>query len=354
MDGFDLQDGLLRWVPTGYTGSVVYTTPTRFGSGKCILLDVQSAGNQSSVNLIHAITPSAQVFVGAALQVGLENGNLSDPTANFFGLYTDSGASGQIYLRRTSANAIQLYRGDPAGGSLGSPAGTLIGSSAAGTMDGSWHYVEMSATINATTGSVVVKVDGTSVINFSGNTKNTGTSTNIDSIRFKTGRYVANPIATIAIDDLYICDATGTTNNTFLGDVRVQSMVPNAAGSSTQLTPTGAATNYSNVGEVPYNDTTYNASPTVGQRDTYKMTSLTASTTTIFGTQSVAHMQKSDAGVANAKVALKSGATVYYDNTQSLGTSVGVYTQVRETDPATSAAWTVANANALEAGMEVA
>jgi hypothetical protein len=65
-------------------------------------------------------------------------------------------------------------------------------------------------------------------------------------------------------------------------------------------------------------------------------------------------MQKSDAGVANAKVALKSGASVYYDTTQSLSTSAVNYMQMRETDPATSAAWTVAGANALEAGMEVA
>ena len=76
-------------------------------------------------------------------------------------------------------------------------------------------------------------------------------------------------------------------------------------------------------------------------------------TTTILGAQSVAHMQKNDAGTATAKVALKSGASVYYDTTQTLGTTAVAYTQVRETDPATGAAWTVGNANALEAGMEV-
>jgi hypothetical protein len=72
------------------------------------------------------------------------------------------------------------------------------------------------------------------------------------------------------------------------------------------------------------------------------------------GVQTVAHMQKSDAGTANAKVALKSGGTVYYDATRSLGTSATSYTQLRETDPATSAAWTVSDVNSLESGVEVA
>jgi hypothetical protein len=130
-------------------------------------------------------------------------------------------------------------------------------------------------------------------------------------------------------------------------------MLPTGAGSSTQLTPTGSANNWQNVNEVPFNNATYNASSTVGQRDTYALSDLAANTTTIYGTQSVAHMQKKDSGTATAKIALKSGASVYYDTTQSLGSTPTAYTQLRETDPATSAAWTVGNANNLEAGMEV-
>lgn len=353
-DGFDLQDTLLRWTPGSYVADTVYTTATRFGSGKCITLNVGSSGSQNTATIIKGFPASATVYAGAAILLSADNGG-NEPTQNLFGLYTDGGTSPQIYLRRLSASgSLVLMRGDANQGSYNSPNGTQLAASSANAIDNNWHYIEMSATINATTGSVTVKVDGTTVLTFTGNTKNGGISTNIDGIRFRTGRYLSDPIGRISIDDLYICDGTGTVNNTFLGDVKVQSMVPNAAGSSTQLTPTGSVNNYVNVGEVPYNDATYNASSTVGQRDTYKMTSLVAGTTTIFGTQSVAHMQKSDAGTANAKVALKSGVSVYYDTTQSLGTTATTYTQVRETDPATSAAWTVASANALEAGMEVA
>lgn len=352
-DGFDLQDLPLRWVVSGTVGDVSYGTATRLGSGKAATLN--ATGTNVSLSVLRAIPASASIYIGAAVQVGLEvDTTPGNQTANLFGLYGDAGSTGHLYIRRLSTNAIFLYRGDAAGGTLGTPSGTVIATTPAGTLDGNWHYIELFATINATTGQVIVRVDGKQVINFTGNTKNGGTSTNIDAVRFRTGRYTSGPNCVLSIDDLYICDATGTVNNTFLGDVRVQSMIPNAAGSSTQLTPTGSANNYANVGEVPYNNTTYNASPTTGQRDTYGLSDLTAGTTTVYGLQSVAHMQKSDAGTANAKVALKSGASVYYDTTQSLSTSATNYTQVRETDPATSAAWTVAGANALEAGMEVA
>lgn len=352
-DGFDLQDTPLRWVVSGTVGDVTYGTTTRFGTGKAVTLS--GTTTNANLSILRAFPASASIYAGAAVQAGLDAGNSSnDYTANLFGIYTNSGTGGQLYIRRLSTNAIAAYRGDPSSGNVGSPSGTQIAITPAGVLDGNWHYIEVFATIHATTGQLIVKVDGKSVITFTGNTLSTGTVTTIDAIRFRTGKYVASPNSVISIDDFYVCDATGSTNNTFLGDVRVQSLVPNAAGSYTQLTPSGAANNYANVGEVPYNNTTYNSSATVGQRDTYGLSDLAASTTTVLGMQSVAYMQKSDAGAANAKVALVSGGGLYYDTTQSLGTSPTAYTQMRQTDPATSAAWTVGGANGLEAGMEVA
>lgn len=351
MDGFDVQDNALRWVQGGIAGDFTYGAATRFGTGKALTISTVNAAWTSYI--LRGFTPSSSIYVGAAVQVGLESGNGSDPTANLFGVYTDGGGSGHVYLRRLSTNALVAYRGDPNSGALGSPSGTQIATSAVGALDGNWHYIEVYAVIHDSTGRLTVKVDGVTVIDFTGDTRNGGTSTNIDAVRFRSGRYVSTACV-INIDDLYVCDATGATNNTFLGDVRVQTMLPNAAGSSTQLTPTGSANNWANVSEVPFNNATYNASSTVGHLDLYGLPDLVAGTTSVMGVQTVAHMQKSDAGTANAKVALKSGGTVYYDATRSLGSSATSYTQVRETDPATSAAWTVGNVNSLEAGVEVA
>lgn len=350
MDGFDIGDAVMRWGVTGSTPGYDYTQPTRFGAGKALQMTCPSGNTYASIS--HTFTPSATIYIGAAAKMTLED-NGSCPMSCMFNLATDSGASSQIYLRRTVVNAIAVYRGDGLAGYNNNPAGTLIAQSAANVWDDNWHYIQLSATIHATTGRVIIYVDGTNVVDFTGNTKNTGTSNNIDLVRFKASKYVGASTL-VQIDDLYVCDNTGSTNNTFLGDVRVQSLVPTGAGSSTQLAPTGSANNWQNVSEVPYNNATYNASSTVGQTDLYTLGDLTAGTTGVFATQSVAHMQKSDAGTGNVKVAIKSGASTYYDPTQSLGSTVTAYATVRETNPATSAAWTVSDANALEAGVEVA
>ena len=350
MDGFDAQDSALRWVQSGSANEFTYGAMTRFGAGKALTISTTNAAASSYVT--RGFAASSSIYIGAAIQVGAEGAG-NDPSANLFGIYTDAGVNGHVYLRRLSTNTIAVYRGNPSAGDVNNPSGTQIAASSAGVLDGNWHYMEVYAIIHDTTGRLIVKVDGVVVIDFTGDTRNGGTSMNIDAVRFRTGRYTGGSCA-ISIDDLYICDATGTTNNTFLGDVRVQTMLPNAAGSSTQFAPTGSANNWANVSEVPFNNTTYNASSTVGQLDLYGLSDLTAGTTSIKGVQTVAHMQKSDAGTANARVALKSGGTVYYDATRSLGTSATPYTQIHETDPSTSVAWTTGSINGLEAGVEVA
>lgn len=350
MDGFDAADAEVRWGVNGMTPVYDYTQATRFGSGKA--LQITCSGTNSYAAIAHTLIPTATAYIGAVAKITLEDNN-SVPMGCMFNLATDSGASSQIYLRRTATNAVAVYRGNGLSGTGAIPSGTLLAQSSANVIDDNWHYIEVSATIHATTGSVIVRVDGVEVVNFTGNTKNTGTSTNIDLVRFKAGKYVG--VSTIvALDDMYICDGTGSTNNTFLGDVRVQTILPTGAGSSTQLVPTGSANNWQNVNEVPFNNATYNASSTVGERDMYALGDLTVGTTTVYATQSVAHMQKSDAGVGTAKVAVKSGASTYYDPTQSLGSAVTAYATVREVDPATSTAWTVSGVNAIEAGVEVA
>ena len=66
------------------------------------------------------------------------------------------------------------------------------------------------------------------------------------------------------------------------------------------------------------------------------------------------HALKSDAGTASIKPARNIGGTVYYGASQALSTGTGWYGAAREINPATSAAWTVSDVNAVEGGAEVA
>ena len=324
IDGFDVGDGNVKWVQTNGLGSS--STTTRFGGRSWAL------ANQIYFST-KVITPSANIFVGAAIRITSYDANSIPLT--FLG---DNGATAHLNLRFIATTTIGLYTG-----------GTLLASYVhTAPFGGNWFYFELGGTIATSGGTGIVKIDGVTVINFTGNTKSGGTSTNIDTVRL-----AGSNSGTVLFDDLYICNSLGTTNNTFIGECRIQTLVPNAAGSSTQLTPTGSATNWQNTSDIPYNTARYNSSSTSGNRDLYGLPDLLANTTVVYGVQDVIHANKTDVGPISIKAALKSSATVYYDATQSLGTTSSVFAYMRETDPATSAAWTISNVNALEFGAEV-
>ena len=154
---------------------------------------------------------------------------------------------------------------------------------------------------------------------------------------------------------MYKLDSTGTLNNTFLGDVAVRNLVPSGNGTSSQLTGSDGdkVDNYEWVDEMPFNALGYVGSATPGDLDTYAIADLGAGITTVYGVQVNSRMAKTEASLAQAKLALRSGGTVYYGTTRALSTSYVGYYQLYETDPATSAQWTTGGVNAIEAGMEV-
>lgn len=119
------------------------------------------------------------------------------------------------------------------------------------------------------------------------------------------------------------------------------------------MTPTGGA-NYANVADIPDSTATYNSSATVGAKDLYTMADLPAGVTTIHGAQANNHAWKTDAGSKNLKNAIKSGATTAYGSSIALSASMTANSDVFETDPNTSTAWTVSGVNGVEVGAEVA
>lgn len=328
-DGFDAGDWQGKW---GSGSSLQKTrSTTRFSSG----LALQT--NDSNNNPIYrTITASSKVFMGAAvIMLGYTGG---DNNREIFQMLTAS----QRHLSAAvdSSGFITLQRN-----------GTVIATSSVAMSTTVWKYVEMSATIHPSTGTCVIKVDGNIAINFTGNTSASGTADNIDKVAIVFGQSAFSR-GVDSIDDLYVCNDSGSVNNGFLGDIRITTLMPTGTGSSTQFTPTGVANNWDNVNDVPYSAATYNSSSTAGQRDTYAMADATAGYTPL-AVVSVVDALKSDAGASSIKPALKSGATVYYGATASLGVAVSSLVDIWQADPATSAAWTVSGINAAEFGAEV-
>jgi hypothetical protein len=326
MDGFDLGDFYLR-----YPGAFFATaTSTRFGYGM---------GARSTGKWGFSITPSAEVIFGAAVN----NGGNMDPNMYFQG---DSGATIHIAVRLNQDGSVQVRRGGDAG--------AVIASAPAGSVPGlGWHYMECRVIISDTVGVVEVRMDGSStpVINFSGDTRNGGTSTNIDYL----GGSGSGATGYNEWDDMYVVDTLGAINNTFLGDVRVYTLAPNGNGAYSQFVGSdgNSVDNYLLVDEAPYNTADYVGSPTTGQRDSYLLTDLPATVATVFATQSRAIVAKSDAGAASIKQSIRVAATDYDTAATVLSTTWIDLVTLYETNPNTGVQWTAAGVNGAEIGVVV-
>lgn len=360
VDGFDAKDTVGKWsIITNGTGSVSWTNSTRLGSGYAVQFSHTTTGIVYGIQ--RNFTAASHIFVGAAIQHGRISDQIYSPP--FHVLLGDNGTTSHLYLVVNNVGALQLWRGDGRLINVGSgayiPNGTMIGTSAAGLVDTNWHYIEIGATIDPTTGAVTVQFDGTVVITFSGNTKNGGTNNSIDAVCYQgvNGNYFGGfmDVGTPVVDDLYIANSLGSVNNSFLGDVRVQTLMPNADGTFTQWTPTGSSSHYQNVNEVPDNTATFNSSATPGQIDTYALTNTLPGTGTIFGVQQVTTAAKSDSGSASLiPVLLMPDSTLCYGATRLPGTSWATYEDLYEKNPDGNVAWTTTVLDGMEAGVQSA
>jgi hypothetical protein len=325
MDGFDAIDVSQKWsTVVGTWGS---DAATRFSTGRAIRV-----GSPGVITRFFAA--SNEIYVGVGI-----NAIASDGSATLVKLLGDSAATLHLNLRLSSLTQVTLYTGS-----------TLLGTYTHGSqIAGLWNYFEIGGTIATSGGVATVKMNGTTIISYTGNTKGGGTATAFDAVGLSGNSYSGT-----SFDDLYVCDGTGSApHNIFLGDTRVVTMSPNGAGASTQLTP-DSGSNYARVNELPYSAANNVSGTTPGQRDTYSLSDLPAGVANIFAVQNNVIAKKTSTGAIAVKPAVKSGANVYYGSASSVGTTDATISDLRIIDPNTSAAWTVSGVNALESGLEIA
>jgi len=333
MDGFEMGDHAVRYTTIG-AGVTTSTTGTRFSYGRSI---TSNTGGNTVVQRVFSAQVTRMLLGFAFFSSGGNDSN------EILALLGDAGATSHLFFKSMVNGAIQVYRGNLS---------TLIASSAVGAVAANvWSYVEISATISDTTGNVQVRLNGTEVINFTGDTRNAGTLQSLDTVSVRQHSTTSQA----RFDDLYVCDDTGPAPwNTFLGDVRVVTLSPTGPGNSTGLTPS-VAPNWGCVDEQPYSATDFVSSAVAGTKDTYACADLPAGSTTVYGVQLNTIAKKSDAGARSLKNVVRSGGVDYSDSVaQVMATSDNSYRTLRSVDPSTSAAWTPAAVNAMEIGVEVA
>lgn len=336
VDSFDhyaVADLLMKY--TSVTGSSASIT---VGNGRRGTASYRTSTNGTVLKTIDA---QATWIVGFAFRVA------ALPTGSALSILSllDAGTA-QLTVTLNVDGTMSVYRGTSGGTLLTTSASTL----AAATM----HYIDFKATINDTTGSYSLRLNG--AVATSGTGVDTKQTANATANQIQVGAQQNRSQGNCDVDDLVICDGTGSANNDFLGDVRVDCYLPSGNGNSSMLvgSDSNSTDNYLLVDEASQNgDTDYVQSATPNDKDTYAFADMSHTPSSIFGVQINMVAKKDDSGNRTICPVIRSGGFDTDGTTQALATTYQVLHEIRETDPNTAAAWTRTALNAAEFGVKV-
>jgi hypothetical protein len=227
---------------------------------------------------------------------------------------------------------------------------TTIGTATSVLTAGSDHYIELVAEVgNSATAKVYV--DGVLEIDFSGDTQN-GSTNAVDELEINgiesesAGDYGST-------DDIYCFNTLGSFNNSRLGpSAIVRGYLATSDASLSDWTTSSGVDHFALVDEDPEGASDYNSSDTPGDIDYFNMAVISGDDIDCITVEMIG--QADAPGVAGIRAKVKSGASTGNGARQAL-TDINdpvVRREAYETDPSTSALWTVSGANAAEFGVE--
>lgn len=241
-----------------------------------------------------------------------------------------NGASDVATLyRNNSTNKLQAYRGV-----------TLIDTGSDNISNDTTYLIEVYFKLANAGGRFVVKIDGVTDIDFTGDTEN---ATNIVFNHIYLGRNDATKTTKAYFDNFKIDDAA------YPGGNKIQAIVPTGAGNTTGWTASAGA-NWECVDEIPKNDADYvNASGIL--KDTYAAGNMSGSISSIKCVQ-IQSRSKSITHTNTLKLIVRSGGADYEGDGGVVGAAFKSHYYIWEANPADAAAWEEADVNAAEIGVK--
>lgn len=334
----DLLNGVFASITSKTTGQniVIASDPDGVSSGQvCKLNDAASSSNWT---ILRYSMPVNEDIVGVAQRVWIPS--LPANTANFPTL---------VSWRDTSNNPIGAVRVDTTGrlyitgsDSDSETAVVLYRTPSPVVTGGAWYHIESKMVYGS---NISVRVEGVEAVNFDHTFTN---ASNIYQIQWMNKGVTALSTQPWYLKDLVIWDGSGSYNTDFVGRVVVYSCTPDGD-TSLNWTPVGFATGYQVLDTAPYNNSIHlDADVTPPAAYVGTLSDLPGTVTSVKAMMTMVRAAKSDGGDGSLQVSIKSGASVANGVDRPITTSQTYWTDVQETDPATSAPWTPTAVNAAE------
>lgn len=342
IDGFDdyaTADALLgNWNSSGGSSHTISAGNGRSGAS------LRYTSFSSSLYLLKTFNNQATWIIGLAYKTS------GFPSAGAGIISLLDGSTIQCSLNISLTGLLGVYRNGT----------TLLtdGQSVQALSTGVWYYIEFKITIanSISAGSCKVRVNGVDWITVATG-QDTQQSANAYASSIMLHGVGGSGGYTIDFDDLYILDGVAgdvAGDNDFLGDIRVESLLPSGAGTTSNFTAS-AGSNYQCVDEAtPNNDTDYVSSSTVNHIDTYAMGNLSLSPTKIWAVQVGIVAKKADAGSRSIAPVIRNADGDKVGTTVSIYDTYYMHSQIYEQNPLnTPADWSESTVNGIEVGQKL-
>jgi len=217
---------------------------------------------------------------------------------------------------------------------------------------GLWFWIELKATMTT----FDVHINGVSVVSGSGDLDPAGAGYFNQIHIAGLGNFGPNWYC----DDLYVADDSGSINNDFLNEIRVQTQYAAGPGYKQEFIPATGSNHVAMLANIPWNSSAFietgkhNSGVNVGDIDAYTISPFVINGGQIFGVQSNLFTRKDDVGPRTVKPTLHTAdATNYTGNEFGLYSAYTYINKIWEVDPSTSSQWDLTNLNAAQFGIKV-
>jgi hypothetical protein len=289
-----------------------------------------------NLNTSRAQTPSLGVQNTWIVGLGLFLANTGAFTVKFF-----SGGTEQCRFEIENSGGLprwKLMRG-----------ATQIGSASATFALNQWFFFEFKVDVLTSGAAYEARQNEVQIMSGSGANLANGGANGADSIGFGyagLGR----------MDDIYVCDSTGSVNNNFLGDVVAVHILPAAEGHQIDFTPSTGTNNAALVDETTASAADFNSSDTNTHEDYYTFADLPPTGLgTILGIRASGTWAMASTGSRVCRYRYYNGSTEFTigANFSAATTTLVELPQIIEVNPNTGVAWTKTEIDAAEFGVEV-
>jgi len=333
MNGFEwnsIYENISRYYIYSINASGVSTTHKRSGNYSFYMHDQYGYSDYISL----PTPPVSEFYIQFCINVRWVSGE-----AVFLRWFEGSTYGGVITLSNADLK-LRVYEGNKS---------SLLCTSGTALVQERWYLIELYVKHDSS-GEIELRVNGVTDTTYSGDT----TSYSIDKFTFGTGLAYGQSM-TYYVDDIVINDTTGSVNNSWPNGLRILLLKPTGKGSSSEWTkePEDNIDNYWCVDHEPIDDPSEYAYTFQDLKlDLYRVENLPATAYSVAAARVDSWSLKNSGSRQQINLALKpAGATTFYSSDQDLGIAFQLKQNTWETNPSTSADWSISEINNLEVGM---